>query len=47
MKGSSVVTALSGVATIIWKPNWRKMFMASVVKSLSALSKASSSTTSA
>ncbi|MNY66539.1 hypothetical protein D3C86_2039810 [compost metagenome] len=47
MNGSSVMTDLSGVATIIWKPKLAKMFMASAVNSLSALSKASSSTTGA
>ena len=47
MYGSRVITDLSGVAMIIWKPKLAKMFMASAVYSLSALSKASSMITGA
>ncbi len=47
MNGSSVITDFSGVATTIWNPKLSKMFIASAVNSLSALSKASSSTTAA
>jgi len=41
------MTDFSGVATTIWNPKLVKMFIAKAVNSLSALSKASSSTTGA